>query len=66
MEYVLWSAVHMEIPDLDETVRVIWRGWVFGIGGKNKFGELDCFRDQILKQNKSSMSSVEMLASYLW
>lgn len=40
VENVLRSIVHVEVPHLDETVWVMWGGWVLGVRGKDKLREL--------------------------
>lgn len=40
MEDVFGSVVHVQIPDLDKAVWVVWSGWVFGVGCEDELWEL--------------------------
>lgn len=40
MEDVLWTIVHVQVPHLDEAIRIVWSRWVLGVGCKDKLGKL--------------------------
>jgi hypothetical protein len=40
VENILGTIVHMQIPDLDKTVWIMWSGRVFGVRCKDELREL--------------------------
>ena len=40
VEYVFRAVVHVQIPDLDEAVWIVWSGGILGVRRKDELGEL--------------------------
>lgn len=47
MEHPLRAIVHVHVPDLDETIGVVWRGWVLCIRCEDELWELNVLLEMI-------------------